>query len=197
MAQLAQIRMLDAPYHVDRPYTYRLSQTLEYEARPGRIARVPFGRGNRAALGLIVAIEIGEATSTLKSVTELLPERSSLSEEMLGLCLFLAEYTLCSIGEALRTLLPPTLLSPHPNIRTEHIYHPAPRSELVARLEDSGRGRIRSAEQRAILEHFCLHSEPLSAQELCLFERLDIHPFHISAAFELDYDKSFLKKALR
>ena len=37
---------------------------------------------------------------------------------------------------------------------------------------------------------------PLSAQELCLFERLDIYPLHISAAFERDSDLSFIKKAL-
>ena len=166
MAQLAQIRMLDAPYHVDRPYTYLLSEPLYGLARAGRIARVPFGKGNRSVLGLITSVEEGEASPALKTVQELLPERSSLSEEMLGLCLFLAEYTLSSVGEALHTLLPPTLLSARPNIRTERIYHPASDSELSRRLAESGRGKIRSDEQRAILAHFLADPSPLSADEL-------------------------------
>ncbi len=166
MVTLAGIRMLDAPYHVDRSYTYLLPQTLAESARPGRIARVPFGRGNRSVLGLIVSLEMGEESPGLKSVTELLPERSSLSEEMLGLCLFLADHTLSSVGEALRALFPPTLLSAHPNIRTERIYRPLSSEALAFRLEETGRGRIRSAEQRAILSHFLRDPTPLSSAEL-------------------------------
>ena len=165
MARLAEIRMLDAPYHVDRPYTYLLPEHLRGSARPGRIARVPFGRGNRAVLGLIVSLSDGDGTA-LKSVLELLPERSSLSEEMLGLCLFLADYTLSSVGEALHTLLPPTLLSGRPNIRTERIYRPSAPGVPSLRLSDTGRGRIRSQEQRQILSHFASDPTPLSADEL-------------------------------
>ena len=53
MAYLAQIRMLDAPYHVDRPYTYLVPAPLCGEVRAGRLARVPFGKANRAEKALI------------------------------------------------------------------------------------------------------------------------------------------------
>ncbi len=166
MAYLAEIRMLDAPYHVDRPYTYLVPEGLRSAARAGRLARVPFGRADRRTLGLIVSLGEGEAEG-LKEIRELLPERCSLSEEMLGLCLFLAEYTLSTVGEAVRILLPPTLLSAHPNIRTERHYAPSISAELLsARLAEGGRTRIRSAEQRAILSYFLENPTEMTAEEL-------------------------------
>ncbi len=165
MAYLAEIRMLDAPYHVDRPYTYLVPDPLRESVRAGRLARIPFGRGDRRVLGLIVALREGEETG-LKAIGELMPERCSLSEEMLGLCLFLAEHTLSTVGEALRTLLPPSLLSAHPNIRTERRYSPASAEIIAARLSESGRARIKSEDQRAILTHFLKNPSEASADEL-------------------------------
>ena len=165
MAYLAEIRMLDAPYHVDRPYTYLVPDHLCESVRAGRLARIPFGRGDRRALGLIVSLREGEETG-LKTLGDLMPERCSLSEEMLGLCLFLSEYTLSTVGEALRTLLPPTLLSSHPNIRTERHYAPASLETIRARLAEGGRAKIKSEEQRSILSHFLENPSETTADEL-------------------------------
>ena len=165
MAYLAEIRMLDAPYHVDRPYTYLVPDPMRESVRAGRLARIPFGRGDRRTLGLIVALREGEETG-LKAIAELMPELCSLSEEMLGLCLFLSERTLSTVGEAVRTLLPPSLLSSRPNIRTERHYAPVSAEAIGQRLSENGRFRIKSEEQRAILAYFLENPSEITADGL-------------------------------
>jgi primosomal protein N' (replication factor Y) len=157
--------MLDAPYHIDRPYTYLVPETFVGQLAPGRLVRVPFGRGDRSAPGLVTELTEGDGEG-LKSIASLMPERCALVGEQLGLCLFLAEHTLSTVGEAVRALLPPTLLSDRPNIKTARIYTPASAELLRAALSESGKRKIRSEGQRGILSFFLENPTPTSADAL-------------------------------
>ena len=98
--------LLDAPYHIDREYAYYLPATLEGEVRVGSIALVPFGTANRRTYALVTSLAEESDVDNVKPVLAVLPDRFSLSEEMLGLCFFLREHTLSTVGDALRCLLP-------------------------------------------------------------------------------------------
>ena len=88
MAITASVRLLDVPFHLDRPFTYLLP-TGENGARVGSVVRIPFGRADRSVLGIVTEIGEGEGRD-LKTIREVLPDRCSLSGEMFGLALFLS-----------------------------------------------------------------------------------------------------------
>ena len=150
MATTVSVRLLDVPFHLDRPFTY-LQPADGTRARVGSVVRIPFGRSDRTVLGVVTAVGEGDGED-LKTVREVLPDRCSLSGEMFGLALFLSDYTLCTLGEAVRTLLPPTLFSNRLNVRIERTYAPADENAIRERLSDAGRGKIRSDDVRAALE---------------------------------------------
>ena len=108
---IAEIYVLDVPFHADRAYTYYIPPTLEDSVVPGSVAEVPFGRGNRRMTGIVTAVREGEAPEGSKPVAAVVGDGPILDGELLGLCLFLKEYTLSTFGDALRTVVPPNAMS--------------------------------------------------------------------------------------
>ena len=92
-----EVYLFDAPYHIDRAFDYFSDMSVER----GRIVRVPFGKANRLRFGVVTAVKESAEGVNIKPVHSVLSDRPTISEEMLGLCLFLKEYTLCTFGEAL------------------------------------------------------------------------------------------------
>ena len=85
-----EVYLLDAPYHLDRPFDYLAT----VELTPGDIVRVPFGKANRLRLGVVVRLketldEGAGAAVSIKPVHSVAHETFSLSREMLGLALFI------------------------------------------------------------------------------------------------------------
>ncbi|MBQ3707005.1 MAG: primosomal protein N' [Clostridia bacterium] len=108
---IAEIYVLDVPFHADRAYTYYVPPTLEDSVVPGSVAEVPFGRGNRRMTGIVTAVRDGETPEGAKPVAAVVGDGPVLDGELLGLCLFLKEYTLSTFGDALRTVIPPNAMS--------------------------------------------------------------------------------------
>ena len=141
--------ILDAPYHIDRPFDYFSDSPIA----PGTLVRVPFGKAN----GLRIAVTVGEGEGDsgvdgLKPVHSVLQDRYSLSEEMLGLCSFLKEHTLCTYGEAVRTVLPPGAISETLNLKERKVACLAITPDEAGKLlSATGRAGIRSEGQREVL----------------------------------------------
>ena len=110
-ARYVGVHLLEAPYQIDREYAYYLPAELAKDVRVGSVVAVPFGTANRRAYALVVSLSDTCEAERVKPVMAVLPERFSLSEEMRGLCFFLKEHTLCSVGDAVRCLLPGTAFS--------------------------------------------------------------------------------------
>ena len=145
-----EVYLLDAPYHIDRAFDYSLALPL----CEGSIVRVPFGKANNLRLGVITKIK-GECNEDgVKAVHSLVSEKYALNPEMLGLCFFLKEYTLCTFGEAVRTILPPGALREQENVRYSRSCALAiDRDEAGRILSLRGREGIRSEGQRIALEY--------------------------------------------
>ena len=115
----AGVHILDNPFCIDKPYHYYIPAPLLSSVTPGAFVTVPFGRGNRKKIGLVVSLcakdgleaASGMDPDDLKPVDGVCRERLFLSEEQLSLCLYLKEQTLCTIGEAVRTVVPPKSLA--------------------------------------------------------------------------------------
>ncbi len=147
---VCEVYLLDVPYHIDKPYDYFCGADVTV----GSIVKVPFGRSNRLRLGVVTKKKELADGENIKSVHSVANDRFALGSEMLGLCFFLKEYTLCTLGEAVRTVLPPGALKDNPNVKIGRIcYLAAPREEIEAALERGGREGIRSEGQRRILKY--------------------------------------------
>ena len=120
-AQYAGVYILDNPYCIDASYDYYIPQDLRAAVSPGVFVTVPFGHGNRKQIGLVATVHNEATAKRIKSIAGLCSERICLSEEMLSLCLWLHEQTLCTVGEAVRCVLPAASMSHMVNY-----YSPAP-----------------------------------------------------------------------
>jgi primosomal protein N' len=172
---LCEVYLLDAPYQIDRPFDYIASPDTER----GSIVKVPFGRLNTLRVGVCVRLKEEGSLDNLKPVHSVFDSRISFNEEMLGLCLFLKEHTLCTFGEAARAMLPPGALSERLNIRyKKRIYLAVPPEKVEQLLSTEGRGGIKSAGQREIL-YFLL--EAGSADRELILEMPGVSGAHLKA----------------
>ncbi|KAA0229852.1 primosomal protein N' [candidate division KSB1 bacterium] len=94
---------------LSRGYTYRVPESLDHLALVGSRALVPLGK--RVATGFIACrkAEIDFPTEKLKDVLDILDETPLFDETRMDLAKWVAEYYLASLGEVLRTMLPPGL----------------------------------------------------------------------------------------
>ena len=98
------VHILDAPYQIDKEYTY-YSEIDEIEL--GSFVIVPFGFGNIPKIALVTSIGGGDGDFfKLKEVDRVISEKIALDEEMMGLCKFLTDRCLCSVGDAVRRFIP-------------------------------------------------------------------------------------------
>ncbi len=155
-----EVYLTDAPYAIDRPFDYECRTDI---AR-GDIVRVPFGKSNRLRTAVVASLKDFASGENIKPVHSVLTSRYSLSDEMLGLCRFLKEHTLCTFGEAVRTVLPPGALSEVENIRyRKALFLAVSPDEAEAKLSAAGKDGIRSEGQRQILR-FLIKNKRADAQ---------------------------------
>lgn len=107
----AGCRILDTPYHADREYTYYIPRELSADIAPGVFVAVPFGGGNRKKTAVVTSVTCKTELEQCKPISSVTNCGVTLSEEMLGLCRFIAEHTLCTFGEAVRAVVPHGALS--------------------------------------------------------------------------------------
>ncbi len=148
---VCEVYILDVPYPIDRAFDYTCPPTLSAVPHRGSLVRVPFGRSDRIRTGVVYRCKDSTETEQIKPVQAVLSDRLSLSDEMLGLCLFLKEYTLCTFGEAVHTMLPPGYLKEKPNIRYRKVLRLALTREDTEKLIAGG--GLRSEGQRQILRY--------------------------------------------
>ncbi|MBO5945756.1 MAG: primosomal protein N', partial [Clostridia bacterium] len=146
-----QVYIFDAPYHIDRPFDYAATP----DTVRGSIVKVPFGRADKLRLGVVISTsDTAPESKQIKPVHSVMNDRPSLTDEMLGLCLFLKEHTLCTFGEAARAILPPGALSDTLNVKyAKTVSLAISRAEAQTLLSATGRAGIRSPGQREIISY--------------------------------------------
>ena len=107
----ASVHILDVPYHADRAYDYFVPPELRADLSVGTLVCVPYGTANRKVPAVVTELHGECAFENVKPVFSLLTSGAALNEEMLSLCAFLKEHTLCTIGDAVRAAVPPAAIS--------------------------------------------------------------------------------------
>ena len=129
---LARAAVNDANIHFDRLYSYLIPAQLVGKVYPGSMVLVPFGRGNKARMAVVLAVEEAEETDApqrLKSLYDAAPEEARLTPDLLELVRFLKERTFCTWFEAVKAVIPygaqyrPATVDGRPVMRsTEKLY---------------------------------------------------------------------------
>jgi primosomal protein N' (replication factor Y) len=132
------------PVAVDKNFTYRIPVELQESARVGVRAVVPFGR--KLLTGLIVDLPTDSPLPSLKSLKEIIDPSPIVSEELLRLCQWVAEYYMAPLGEVLKAAVPHgfaaagkrmvRLIAASPD--EEKARRPTARSTIVALLRERG-----------------------------------------------------------
>ncbi len=100
------VHLLDIPHHLDIEYTYYVPETIGGEIPVGAFVLVPFGGANKKMTALVTSSDQTDDYSRLKPILAPINEQLALSPEMLALVHFLCDRTLCSVGDAVRRLIP-------------------------------------------------------------------------------------------
>ncbi|MBX5496544.1 MAG: DEAD/DEAH box helicase family protein, partial [Bryobacteraceae bacterium] len=92
------------PVPLDRPFTYRLPETLRHRAKRGCRMLVPFG--SRKLTGVILRVHSESPEVPPKDALRLLDEEPVLDESLLSLACWIAGYYCAPLGEVLRGMMP-------------------------------------------------------------------------------------------
>ena len=106
---LAQAAVNDANIHFDRLYSYTIPTQLVGRVFPGSMVLVPFGRGDKARMAVVLAVEEvdgADAPKRLKILYDAAPEDARLTPDLLELVRFLKERTFCTWFEAVKAVIP-------------------------------------------------------------------------------------------
>ncbi len=106
MGRTASVAVSRAIYAIDKPYDYRVPQELEERLRPGMRVLVPFGGGNRASEGIVLALGPERREERLKTILAALDAQPVLDEKQLQLALWMREQCFCTAYDAVKAMLP-------------------------------------------------------------------------------------------
>ena len=98
--------MSNATFHFDKLYTYAVMPDQQDTVRLGSMVLVPFGRGSRARMGVVLACDAEPESAKLKYLFDVAPASACLTPELLRLVHFLKERTFCTYYEAVKAVIP-------------------------------------------------------------------------------------------
>ena len=106
MPKTVGIAVSNATFHFDKLYTYAVLPEHQNAVRLGSMVLVPFGKGSRARMGVVLACDAEPEHSKLKYLFDVAPASACLTPELLRLVHFLKERTFCTYYEAVKAVIP-------------------------------------------------------------------------------------------
>lgn len=109
---IAAVAVSCTSFHFDRRYKYVVPPELEPLVCLGGRVVVPFGKGNRKRVGVVIRLDLvrelpaDEDISAYKPIRSIIDKEPLLNKEMLELLYWLHDTTFCTYYEAFRALIP-------------------------------------------------------------------------------------------
>lgn len=104
-----QVGVSGTSFVFDIGYSYVVPAHLTNAVKKGVRVIVPFGRGAKRRIGIVLDTAVTEDASRLKSVCSVIDSEPVIGEEQMRMLLWLKETVFCTYFEAFRTLIPPGL----------------------------------------------------------------------------------------
>lgn len=117
----AHVHILDAAYRIDKRYVYFVLPEQRDNVDVGSLCVVPFGNSNRRCTAVVSAFSETVDYPQLKPIIEVLDYPVKLTNELLELCYFMKERFFCTVGAAVKTVLPPGI-----GIRSQSFWSASP-----------------------------------------------------------------------
>lgn len=108
MPLTAEVAVSGTAYSFDMLFSYAVPEKLAAKTACGCRVLVPFGKGNKRRIGVVMKLTEGDS-ARLKPLVSLVDEEPVVSEELLRLALYLREQTFCTYYDAVKTMLPPAM----------------------------------------------------------------------------------------
>ena len=106
MPKTVGVAVSNATFHFDKLYTYAVMPDQQDTVRLGSMVLVPFGRGSRARMGVVLACDAESESAKLKFLFDVAPASACLTPELLRLVHFLKERTFCTYYEGVKAVIP-------------------------------------------------------------------------------------------
>ena len=106
MPRTVGVAVSHAAFHFDKLYTYAVMPDQQDQVRLGSMVLVPFGRGSRPRMGVVLACDAEPESAKLKPIFDVAPASACLTGELLELVRFLKARTFCTWYEAVKAVIP-------------------------------------------------------------------------------------------
>jgi primosomal protein N' (replication factor Y) len=144
---------------LDHAFTYAVREELRDAIAVGKRVRAPFGRGNKGTIGYCVRVSEEAPPREVKELTAVLDDEPLLTENLMRLTRWMADYYLCGWGQVLNAVVPAGARE-RAGTRTLSFVEAVPQTELA------GEPGELTAKQRAVLEFLRTQSRPIELRQL-------------------------------
>lgn len=155
-AAFAEI-VFDRP--LDHAYTYAIPASLQDQIAVGKRVLAPFGRGDKQTVGFCVGLTEAKPERKVKAILQVLDDHALLTEHLLKLTRWMADYYLCGWGQVLNVVVPAGVKS-QAGTRSVPILELVPESLLPNPLPHL------SPKQKRVLEYLQTHATPVELRQV-------------------------------
>lgn len=154
---------------LDHAYTYAVGERLISVIEVGKRVKAPFGRGDRATIGYCIRLSEAAPQRPVKELLAVLDDEPLLTDDLLRLTRWMADYYLCGWGQVLNAVVPAGARA-GAGTRSVIYLEAVPESELPAEPP------ALTPKQRAALEQLRLGNGPVELRRLLRLARCGTGP---------------------
>jgi primosomal protein N' (replication factor Y) len=145
---------------LDHAYSYAVPADLIERIGVGKRVEAPFGRGDKGTIGYCVRVHEVPPLRAVKTIRRVLDDEALLTDSLLRLTRWMADYYLCGWGQVLQAVLPA-------GVRGQAGTREAVFVEIVPDGEAASQGLSITPKQTATLDKLRKANGPIEQRRLC------------------------------
>ena len=144
---------------LDHAYTYGVPEELRAGIAVGKRVQAPFGRGDKATVGFCVGLSAKAPDRAVKMLSRILDDEPLLTDDLMRLTRWMADYYLCGWGQVLNAVVPAGAKDRAGTRKTAFV-EAVPQDQLPAEAPEL------TPRQREVLEQLRKLGQPVEVKEV-------------------------------